>query len=420
MIWPESPSKEAPFTRLEIMEPSTANTIELFDKYVIGNYRRYPVSLVRGEGSRVWDAEGREYLDFFPGWGCNLLGHCPPRVVKAVQEQVAQLIHVPNTWYMEPQGRWAQLLSERTEFGAQVFFCNSGTEANEAAIKLARLHTPENRYKIITFMGGFHGRTIGSLSATAQPKYHEGLGPLMAGFVYCPFGDLDAVRKVIDDQTAAIMLEPIQGEGGVRIAPEGFLEGLRELADQNDLLLIFDEVQTGCGRTGTWYGHQYFGVQPDILTLAKSLCSGIAGGAMLARPEIAPSLRPGMHASTFGGNPIAAAAGIATLETIEEEGLLERAAAAGQTFRDGLNEMAEEFDFIREVRSIGVMIGIELDIDGGPIVNECMKRGLLINCTQGTVLRLLPAMNIADEDIHAGLNILHRALQTAGQQSVEV
>ncbi len=205
---------------------SSAETVELFKQYVIPNYGRYPISLVRGEGSYVWDAEGERYLDFFPGWGCNLLGHCPPPIVEAVQEQVATLIHVPNTWHTESQGEWAKLLSERS-FGGQAFFCNSGTEANEAAIKLARLHTPRKRYKFITFQGGFHGRTLGATTATAQPKYHEGLGPLLAGFNYAPFGDLEAVKKLIDDQTCAIMIEPIQGEGGVRIPPDGFLAGLR-------------------------------------------------------------------------------------------------------------------------------------------------------------------------------------------------
>ncbi len=301
-------------------------------QYVIPNYGRYPVNLVRGEGCYVWDSEGNRYLDFFPGWGCNLLGHCPPRVVQAVQQQVATLIHVPNTWHMDLQGRWAELLSERS-FGGQAFFCNSGTEANEAAIKLARLHTPKEKYKIITFEGGFHGRTLGSTTATAQPKYHEGLGPLMAGFVYAPFNDLEAVAQRIDDETCAIMIEPIQGEGGVRVPAAGFLAGLRQLADDHDLLLIFDEVQTGCGRTGDWFAYQHFGVTPDIMTLAKALCGGIAGGAMLTTPEIAPSLRPGMHAATFGGNPIAASAGIATLETIEQENLLAQARTLSDQFR---------------------------------------------------------------------------------------
>ncbi len=306
--------------------------IELFKRYVVPNYRRYGVALARGEGSYVWDAEGNRYLDFFPGWGCNLLGHCPEPVVKAVQQQVATLIHVPNTWYTEAQGRWAQLLAERS-FGGQAFFCNSGTEANEAAIKLVRLHAPKGRYKIITFEGGFHGRTLGATAATAQPKYHEGLGPLMAGFVYAPFGNLDAVSQLVDDETAAIMIEPVQGEGGVNIPPEGFLAGLRRIANDQGLLLVFDEVQTGCGRTGQWFAYQHFGVTPDVMTLAKSLCGGVAGGALLTTAEIAPSLRPGMHAATFGGNPIAARAGIAAIEMIENEGLLEHTRRLSEIFR---------------------------------------------------------------------------------------
>ena len=383
---------------------SSADTVELFKRYVIGNYNRYPVNLVRGEGSLVWDAEGNRYLDFFPGWGCNLLGHCPPHVVRAVQEQVATLIHVPNTWHMDVQGRWAQMLSERS-FGGQAFFCNSGAEANEAAIKLARLHG-KGRYKIVTFSGGFHGRTLGALTATAQPKYHEGLGPLVAGFLYAPYGDLEAAAKLIDDETCAILVEPIQGEGGVRIPPAGFLAGLRKLCDQKGLLLIFDEVQTGCGRTGDWFAYQHFGVTPDAMTLAKAVCGGIAGGALLAKPEIAPSLRPGMHAATFGGNPIAARAGIATLEMIEQEGLLESAKHLGEIFRSRFTALQEECDIIREVRVCGVMIGLELAVDGTSVVKECLARKLLVNCTHGTVIRLLPAMNLTEEQALEGCDIL--------------
>ena len=389
---------------------SSAETIELFKKYVVPNYGRYPVSLVRGEGSHVWDSEGNRYLDLFPGWGCNLLGHCPPAVVRAVQEQVATLIHVPNTWHTEAQGRWAELLSERS-FGGQAFFCNSGTEANEAAIKLARLHTPPARYKIITFEGGFHGRTLGSTTATAQPKYHEGLGPLMAGFVYAPFGDLQAVGGLIDDETCAIMIEPVQGEGGIRIPPDGFLEGLRRLADQHELLLIFDEVQTGCGRTGEWFAYQHFDVTPDVMTLAKAVCGGIAGGAMLTTAQIAPSLRPGMHAATFGGNPIAARAGVATLETIDRENLLQRVAELSELFKARLVALAGECPLIREVRVLGLMIGVELSIEGGPAVKACMERRLLVNCTQGTVIRLLPAMTLTDEQAHEGCDVLAEVLK---------
>jgi acetylornithine/N-succinyldiaminopimelate aminotransferase len=388
---------------------STQAVIDTFKRYVIPNYNRFPVCLVRGEGSYVWDAEGNRYLDFFPGWGCNLLGHCPEPVVRAVQEQVATLIHVPNTWYTEAQGQWAKVLSERS-FGGQAFFCNSGTEANEAAIKLARLHTPKERYKIITFEGGFHGRTLGSTAATAQPKYHEGLGPLMAGFMYAPFGDLAAVEKLIDNETAAIMVEPIQGEGGVNLPPDGFLQGLRKLADKHELLLIFDEVQTGCGRTGKWFAYQHFGVTPDIMTLAKAVCGGVAGGALLTTPKIAPSLRPGMHAATFGGNPLAARAGIATIEMIENENLLANTVRLGQIFRQRLLELQKRLEIIREVRVLGVMIGIELAIEGVPAVKACMERKLLINCTHNTVIRLLPPMNLTEEQAHEGCDILAEVL----------
>jgi acetylornithine/N-succinyldiaminopimelate aminotransferase len=394
---------------------SSAEIIELFKQHVVPNYARFPVALVRGEGSFVWDAEGNRYLDFFPGWGCNLLGHCPEPVVRAVQEQVATLIHVPNTWYTEAQGRWAEALADRS-FGGQAFFCNSGAEANEAAIKLARLHTPKERYKIITFRGGFHGRTLGATAATAQPKYHEGLGPLMAGFVYAPFNDLDAVSKLVDNETAAIMVEPIQGEGGVQIPSREFLAGLRRLCDEHELLLIFDEVQTGCGRTGEWFAYQHFGVTPDVMTLAKALCGGVAGGALLTTAEIAPSLRPGMHAATFGGNPIAARAGLATLEMIEQENLLENARRLGDLFRERLNALQAECDLVREVRVLGVMIGVELSIEGAPLVKACLERRLLINCTQGTVLRLLPAMNLTVAQAHDGLDILSAAIKVAADE----
>jgi acetylornithine/N-succinyldiaminopimelate aminotransferase len=389
---------------------SSSETIKLFQKYVVPNYARFPVSLVRGEGSYVWDAEGNRYLDFFPGWGCNLLGHCPSAVVEAVQEQVATLIHVPNTWHTPWQGQWAQALSERS-FGGQAFFCNSGTEANEAAIKLARLHTPKERYKIITFTGGFHGRTLGATAATAQPKYHEGLGPLMAGFVYAPFGDLNAVKNLIDRETAAILVEPVQGEGGINIPPVEFLTGLRQLCDENELLLMFDEVQTGCGRTSQWFAYQHFGVTPDVMTLAKALCGGIAGGALLTKPEIAPSLRPGMHAATFGGNPIAARAGLAYIEAVENENLLEHSRQMSDLFHKRLEQIRDECNLIREVRVLGMMIGVELTADGAPIVKQCLDRRLLVNATHGTVLRLLPALNITQQQIHEGCDILADVLK---------
>ncbi len=394
---------------------SSQDIIARAKQYVIGNYTRYPVALVRGEGSWIWDAEGNRYLDFFPGWGCGVLGHCPPKVVKAVQDQVATLIHVPNTWYTEPQALLGEALSTRTGWGGQCFFCNSGTEANEAAIKLARLNgKPKGKYKIVTFTNSFHGRTYGSLTATAQPKYHAGCEPMLPGFLYAPWGDLDATAKLVDDETAAILLEPIQGEGGVNLAPPGFLEGLRELCDRKGMLLMLDEVQTGMGRTGAWFAHQHWKIVPDVVTLAKAIGGGVALGGVIAKPEVAEKLKPGTHAATFGGNPIACAAALATIATFEEENLLDRAMQVGERFRAHLTALKAESPLIQEIRVKGAMIGAQLSIDGGPIVEACLKRGLLINCTHKTVLRLLPAVNIDAQQIDDGCAILRDVLLASG------
>jgi len=389
---------------------SSQRVINQYQQYVIGNYTRYPVCLVRGEGSHVWDAEGHRYLDLFPGWGCDLLGHCPPRVVAAVQEQVAQLIHVPNTWYTEPQGQLAQALSERTDFAGQCFFCNSGAEANEAAIKLARLNNPPGRYKIISMLNSFHGRTMGALSATGQPKYHAGVEPLLPGFKHAPFGDLAAAASLVDDATCAIMVEPIQGEGGVNVPPPGYLEGLRKLCDKDGLLLIFDEVQTGMGRTGRWYTHQHWNVRPDILTLAKALAGGMACGGLIATPEVAVRLKPGTHAATFGGNPVACRAALAAIEMIDADGLLERVEQIGDGFRLRFESLRERCTLIKDVRIKGAMIGLELTVEGTPIVQKCLDRRLLINCTHGTVIRLLPALTLTDEQLDEGCDILEAVL----------
>ena len=384
------------------------STFETFEKYVIPNYTRYPVTLVRGEDSWVWDEAGKRYLDFFPGWGCNMLGHCPKYVVEAVKKQVETLIHIPNSWYSQEQGEWAKLLSERS-FGGKCFFCNSGAEANEAGIKLARMYGNESkRYKIVTFFNGFHGRTMGAVAATAQPKYQQGLGPLLLGFIYAEYNNLDAVKEIVenDDEIVSIMLEPIQGEGGVNVPDREFLQGLRDLCDKKDILLHFDEVQTGCGRTGEWFAYQKFGVTPDIMTLAKTLCGGIAGAALVVRPEFAPFLRPGMHAATFGGNPIAAAAGIATIRQIEEEHLLENANRNFELFRKRFLQIGEKTDIVKDVRGCGAMVGMELSINGTEIVQKCMEKGLLINCTHGTVIRLLPAVTLSEELVNEGCDIL--------------
>ncbi len=394
---------------------SSRSTIQQFDRYVIPNYGRYPISLVRGEGSFVWDAEGNRYLDLFPGWGCNILGYSPPRVVKAIQEQAAKLIHVPNTWYMEPQGQFAEALCTRG-FG-KAFFCNSGAEAVEGAIKLARLHTPEKKYKIITFENGFHGRTFAAVTATAQPKYHDGLGPLVAGFQYAPTNDLGAVRALVDDETCAILIEPVQGEGGVNLPDDGFLQGLRDIADEHSLLLIFDEVQTGMGRTGTWFGYQQWDVQPDIMTLAKGLAGGVAAGAIIATDAVSPSLRPGMHASTFGGNPLACAAGVATVETIEQDGLLENCRQMSDLFRSIFESLQAELPIIEEVRVKGLMVGVDLTIPATPAVGKCMERGLLINATHDTVVRLLPPLNVTAEQVGEGCDIIADVLREMAEEA---
>ena len=384
---------------------SSQETIAQFDKYVIPNYGRYPISLVRGEGSYVWDAEGNRYLDLFPGWGCNILGHCPAPVVEAVQKQVANLVHIPNTWYIEAQGDFAEAICTRS-FG-KAFFCNSGAEANEGALKLARLHgMKENRYRVITFERGFHGRTLATTAATAQPKYHEGLGPLVAGFDYAPYGDLAAVEELVGDETAAIMIEPVQGEGGVQSPPDGYLEGLRRIADDNGCLLIFDEVQTCMGRTGSWFGYQQFNVKPDVLTMAKGIAAGVACGAVITTNELAPDLRPGMHASTFGGNPIAMAAGCATVKMIEDEGLLDNVADMSARFRSHFEKLKDELSVIEEIRTCGMMIGVELSIPSTPAVGKCMKKGVLINATQGTVIRLLPALNVTADQVDEGCAVI--------------
>lgn len=390
----------------------TQETIELFDQYVIGNYTRYPACLVRGKGAEVWDAEGHRYLDFFPGWGCDLLGHAPPKVVDAVREQVGLLIHVPNTWYIEPQGQFAQALVERS-FPGKVFFCNSGAEANEAAIKLVRAHQAP-RHKIIATENSFHGRTLGAISATGQPKYQMGFGPLVPGFRHVPFGDIDAMSKAVDDETAAILVEPIQGEGGVNIPPENYLQDLRQLADERRVLLALDEVQTGMGRTGKWFAYQHAGIVPDVMTLAKALAGGVAAGALVAKTEVAASLRPGLHAATFGGNPIACRAGLAYVETVEEQNLLARAIEIGEQFRRFFEVRKDSLGVVENVRVKGAMIGVELAVPGAPLVQACLHRRLLINCTHETVLRFLPALVTTDAQIQEGLETLESAFRDAG------
>jgi len=392
---------------------NTNEVIELFDKYVIGNYGRLPRVIAKGQGNRLWDADGNEILDMFPGWAVSGIGHCHPKVVEAIRRQAGELLHMDNTFYTEAQGRLARMLSERG-FGGKCFFCNSGAEANEAALKLARKHTPPEKYRFITAERSFHGRTFATVTATAQSKYHEGFLPLVPGFQYVPFNDIEAMEKAFSDEVAGVLVEPIQGEGGIRPATPDYLRTVRQLCDQHGAVMILDEVQTGMGRTGRWYAYQHYDVEPDIVTLAKALGGGVAIGAMMARPEIAASLVPGSHASTFGGNPLACAAGIAVIEAIDEENLLTRAEQMGQYLRERLDALKERHAVIDHVRGIGLMVGVQLTQPGAEIVQRCLDRGLRINCTQGDVLRLMPSMVVTREEIDQAMAILDEVLGEEG------
>jgi acetylornithine/N-succinyldiaminopimelate aminotransferase len=388
---------------------TTQETIGLFDKYVIANYGRLPRVMVKGEGSYLYDADGNKILDMFPGWAVSGIGHCHPKVVEAVRKQVGELIHIDNTFYSEPQGKLAQLLSERA-FGGKCFFCNSGAEANEAALKLARLYTAKGKYKFITAEGSFHGRTFATVTATAQPKYHEGFLPLLPGFSYIPFNDVAALEAAFTDDVAAVMVEPIQGEGGINVATPEFVGAIRELCDAKGAVMILDEVQTGVGRTGKWFAYQHYDVEPDIITMAKALGGGVAIGAMMARAEIAASLVPGKHASTFGGNCLACAAGVATIEAIEEGNLLQQAAEIGQYAQDKLRSLKDKHSIIDHVRGTGLMIGIQLTRPGAAIVATCLEKGLRINCTHDTVIRFMPPMTVTREQIDEAIDIFDNVL----------
>ncbi|MHC4904544.1 MAG: acetylornithine/succinylornithine family transaminase [Planctomycetota bacterium] len=388
---------------------NTQEVIALFDKYVIGNYGRLPKVITKGLNNKMWDLDGNEILDMFPGWAVSGIGHCHPKVVQAVQKQAAELLHMDNTFYTLQQGQLAKMLSERG-FGGKSFFCNSGAEANEAALKLARKHTPREKYKFITTEKSFHGRTFATVTATGQPKYHEGFLPLPVGFVYVPYNDIDALQEAFDDEVAAVMIEPIQGEGGVHEATAEYMQTIRDLCDEHGALMILDEVQTGMGRTGRWFGYQHYEVTPDIITLAKSLGGGLAIGAMMARPEIAASLVPGTHASTFGGNPLACAAGIAVIEAIEQEGLIDNTNKMGQYAREKLEQLKQAYPVIDHIRGKGLMLGIQLTLPGSTIVSRCLKKGLRINCTQETVLRFMPSMTVTREEIDNAVSVLDEAL----------
>ncbi|OGQ47326.1 MAG: acetylornithine aminotransferase [Deltaproteobacteria bacterium RIFCSPLOWO2_02_44_9] len=394
---------------------STQKIINLTSKYIANTYDRFPIAITKGKGCRVWDADGKEYLDFVAGLAVCNLGHCHPKVVKAIQEQAEKLIHISNLYHIEPQAQLAELLCKNS-FADKAFFCNSGAEANEAAIKLTRKYFKdkgENRFQIITMEKSFHGRTMATLAATGQKKFQQGFEPLLEKFIYVPFNDIKAVANAITPQTAAVMIEPIQGEGGVNIPSDNYLKELKTLCKEKGLLLIFDEVQVGMGRTGKLFAYEHYGVTPDIMTLAKGLAGGVAIGSMLATDEVAKSFVPGTHASTFGGNPLATAAGIAAIKAVLEEGMLENCQRVGKYLLEKLNKLKAEYPFIKEVRGKGLIIGMELTIPGADIVRDCMEKGLLINCTSDTILRFIPPLVATEKDVDEMMGILKKQLSVS-------
>ncbi len=398
----------------------TNDVIEKADKVMAATYSRFPIVLTQGEGCTLYDETGGTYTDFVAGIAVCNLGHAHPGIARAIADQARRLVHVSNLYYTEPQTALAEWLVEHS-FADRVFFCNSGAEANEAAIKLVRKYfkdrgAPE-RFRIITMEGSFHGRTIATLSATGQAKIQKGFEPLVEGFDIVPFNDLDAVQDVITGQTCAIMLEPIQGEGGVRCPASGYLEGLRNLCDQERLLLVFDEVQTGMGRTGKLFAYEHFGMTPDIMTLAKALANGLPMGAMLAKERVAASFTPGSHASTFGGTPLVATAALTVVKALVEEGVLRNCERVGQYFKDRLLDLKSKYAFIQEVRGKGLLLGLDLDCDGVSIVKTCMERGFLINCTQEHILRFIPPLIIQEGQIDSLIVCLDAVFQNLSNKS---
>jgi acetylornithine/N-succinyldiaminopimelate aminotransferase len=378
------------------------NSPNLADKYMFQTYGRFPITLVRGEGCRLWDEGGKEYLDFVSGLAVCALGHSSPLVSKTLEDQSKKLVHVSNLYYTKPQVELAMLLVENS-FADRAFFCNSGAEANEAAIKLARRYSKEkfgpNRYMIISMENSFHGRTMGTLSATGQEKIRTGYEPLLEGFKFVPFNDLLSLEKAVDDSVCAVMLEPIQGEGGVVCPHPDYLNGVKEICNDRNLLLIFDEVQVGMGRTGKLFAYEHYGVIPHIMTLAKALANGLPIGAMLSTEELNFAFGPGSHATTFGGTPLVTAVAKAVLKSLLEEGWINNCREMGEYLKGRLHEFRKKYGFIKEVRGLGLIVGMELDRPGAPVVEACMKQGFLINCAQEKVLRFIPPLIIKREEI---------------------
>lgn len=377
--------------------------------YILPTYTRFNIVFVKGKGSRIWDIDGKEYLDFFPGWGVSNVGHCHSEVLSAVRDQVGKLIHFPNNFFNPQQAKLAKEIIYWS-FDGKVFFCNSGAEANEGAIKLARAYGKDKRYEIITFKNSFHGRTLAALTATGQDKYKKGFAPLPEGFKIVEFNNLNEVKNAISDKTVAIMLELIQGEGGINIADKNFVLALRKLCDEQDLLLILDEVQTGVGRTGKMFAFQNYGIEPDIMTLAKALGGGLPIGVMVVKRKISDTLGPGTHASTFGGSPLVCKAALGVLKAIQKEKMLTNVNKLSGYIFEKLEELKKKHNSIIDIRGMGFMFGVELNIEGKPIVEKALEEGMLINCTHEKVLRLMPALNVTKKQIDKAIAILDKVL----------
>jgi predicted acetylornithine/succinylornithine family transaminase len=392
----------------------TKTLLDWSAKYHTPNYgARAPICLVRGDGTRVWDSDGREYLDFGCGIAVTSLGHCHPRVTGAIREAAATLLHVSNLYHTAPQIHLAKMLCEHS-FAQRAYFCNSGAEANEAAIKMARKYAKEklstDRWEIVATHNSFHGRTLGALSATGQPKYQHGFEPMVPGFKHVPYNDLRAMERAIDNRTCAVLLEPIQGEGGVHVPDDDYLAGVRKLCDQSGALLILDEIQTGMGRTGRLWAYQHAGVEPDIMTLAKALANGVPIGATLTREEVAGALGPGSHGSTFGGTPFVTSVALATFTTLLDEKLADRAAERGRYLMDALRALGRKHAIVRDVRGRGLLIGVGLSKPVGPIVDACREAGLLVLSAGEQVLRLAPPLIVEERDCDRALSIIDGAL----------
>lgn len=387
---------------------------QAYQDYIMPTYVKMPYIFVKGKGMKLYDVDGREYLDFFPGWGVGNVGHCHPAVLSAVRHQLGKLIHLPNNFYHPAQGKLAAEII-RHAFDGKVFFSNSGAEANEAAIKLCRAYGAADgsgRYEILTFENAFHGRTLATITATGQKKYQKGFEPLVEGFrTNLPLNDAEALRAAVTDKTVAVMLEVVQGEGGINVATPDFVRRVGKLCDDRKMLLIVDEVQTGMGRTGKMFGYEHYGITPDIITLAKSLGGGLPIGCMVARREIADTLKPGTHASTFGGSPVVCRAALGVFRAIQKDKMLENASRMGAYLLEKLEGLKKDFPCIKEVRGLGLMIGLELSRNGKPVVDRCLTKGLLINCTHDTVLRLMPALNVTKKQADTALKVLGSVLR---------